>query len=98
MMRIECPWCGLRDQTEFRYGGQAGVLRPADPAAASDEAWADYLFYRDNPQGRQHERWVHAWGCRQWFEVVRDTLTHEILEVGRSGRQRTDSTHRGGQP
>ena len=24
------------------------------------------------------ERWVHTHGCRQWFHVLRDTLTHEI--------------------
>lgn len=81
MMRIECPWCGLRDQVEFRYGGAAGVARPAEPAAASDSEWADYLFHRDNPQGPNAERWVHAWGCRRWFVVVRDTLTHEIPRV-----------------
>ncbi len=81
MLRIKCPWCGERDQTEFRYGGQAHIARPANPAQADDREWADYLFYRDNPQGLHRERWVHAWGCRQWFNVARDTVTHEILQV-----------------
>jgi len=81
MLRINCPWCGERDQTEFRFGGQADIVRPAVPAEASDEDWADYLFYRDNQAGRHHERWVHSWGCRQWFCLVRDTVTHEILQV-----------------
>ncbi len=81
MLRIQCPWCGARDQTEFRCGGQAHIARPANPAQATDREWADYLFYRDNPQGLHYERWVHAWGCRQWFNVARDTMTHEILQV-----------------
>ena len=28
--------------------------------------------------GRFHERWTHSAGCRQWFTLVRDTVTHEI--------------------
>ncbi len=81
MLRIKCPWCGVRDQTEFRFGGQAHIARPANPAQADDAEWAEYLFYRDNPKGLHKERWVHGWGCHQWFDVVRDTVTHEILQV-----------------
>ena len=31
-------------------------------------------------QGPLAERWVHAAGCRQWFDVVRDTVSNEFLE------------------
>jgi heterotetrameric sarcosine oxidase delta subunit len=24
------------------------------------------------------ERWVHTAGCRRWFDLVRDTVTHNI--------------------
>jgi heterotetrameric sarcosine oxidase delta subunit len=75
---IPCPWCGERDETEFSYGGQAGVPYPADPAALSNEEWARFLFFRDNPRGASHERWVHTHGCRRWFELTRNTVTHEI--------------------
>ena len=78
MILIPCPWCGDRDETEFSYGGQAGVPYPSDPAALSDEQWAEWLFVRDNPAGRFAERWVHTQGCRRWFDLVRDTATHEI--------------------
>ncbi len=78
MLRIPCPWCGLRDQSEFYCGGEATIERPADPAAVTDTQWADYLFYRNNPKGLHFERWEHTWGCRQWFNLVRDTVTHEI--------------------
>ena len=79
MLLIPCPWCGERDEVEFSYGGQADVPYPADPAALSDEEWARYLFVRDNPRGHFRERWVHSQGCRRWFVLSRDTVTHEIL-------------------
>ena len=49
-----------------------------DPVAATDEQWADYVFARTNPKGRHAERWSHSAGCRRWFNVVRDTVTHEM--------------------
>ncbi|HYB09921.1 MAG TPA: sarcosine oxidase subunit delta [Alphaproteobacteria bacterium] len=76
MLLIECPWCGKRDQTEFTYGGDGTLLRPASTAPL--EAWHDYVYLRDNPRGRHTELWQHTSGCRQWIRVVRDTLTHEI--------------------
>ena len=81
MLRIPCPYCGLRDQTEFQFGGESHIERPQDPAQASDAEWADYLFYRENPKGIHYERWVHSFGCRQWFNLARNTVTHEIREV-----------------
>lgn len=85
MLRIDCPWCGPREEIEFHCGGQAHIARPADPETLSDEDWADYLFMRDNIKGAQAERWVHAAGCRRWFNVVRDTITHDIIAVYRMG-------------
>ena len=32
MLRIECPFCGLRDEPEFAYGGESQVTRPAGGA------------------------------------------------------------------
>lgn len=78
MLLIPCPHCGLRNETEFSYGGQAGIAYPADPAALTDAQWVEYLFLRDNPKGRWRERWVHAAGCRRWFDLERDTLTNVI--------------------
>jgi heterotetrameric sarcosine oxidase delta subunit len=91
MMRIECPWCGVRDQTEYRFGGEGHLMRPPDPDSISDEEWADYMFYRKNPKGVHYERWLHAHGCGQWFNIARNTVTHEILEVyGMSEKPRRD--------
>ncbi|MEV5955763.1 sarcosine oxidase subunit delta family protein [Streptomyces sp. NPDC051987] len=88
MLLIPCPWCGPRDETEFHYGGQAHVPYPENPAALTDEEWARYLFFRDNPKGPFAERWSHAAGCRRWFNAVRDTSTNEILTVYRTGEPR----------
>ncbi len=79
MLRIPCPYCGKRDESEFRFGGESHVERPG--LEVSDAEWADYLFNRKNPKGLHYERWCHTYGCSQWFNVVRDTLTHEIYAV-----------------
>ena len=50
MLRIECPWCGVRNEDEFSYGGDATVQRPADDASQDD--WYDYVYTRSNPAGR----------------------------------------------
>lgn len=81
MLRITCPWCGQRDQTEFRFGGELRPARPANPESVSDDEWAEYLFYRNNIKGVHDERWLHRHGCGQWFIVTRSTVTHEITDV-----------------
>jgi heterotetrameric sarcosine oxidase delta subunit len=85
MLRIPCPYCGARDQDEFRFGGENREQRPTSPDHLNDEEWADYLFYRDNTKGLHQEFWVHLYGCRQWFNVKRDTYTHEIIGSSRIG-------------
>ena len=81
MLLINCPYCGPRDESEFSHGGEAHIARPADPDALDDDAWADYLFMRTNPKGTHLERWCHSEGCRRWFNVRRDTVTHEITAI-----------------
>ena len=83
MLRIACPCCGVRDEPEFSYGGEAHIPRPA--LGADDAAWAHYLFVRSNPKGLHYERWCHSYGCEQWFNVARDTVTHEIRATYRLG-------------
>jgi heterotetrameric sarcosine oxidase delta subunit len=86
MLRIECPWCGERDEPEFSYGGEAHIARP--PADCGDEDWSAYLFFRSNPKGEHAERWCHTSGCGQWFNVLRDTVTHRIIATYRMGEPR----------
>ncbi len=83
MLQINCPWCGPRDQSEFGYAGEAHIKRPENPDDLSDSEWVDNLFMRTNPHGRHFEQWVHSHGCRQYFNVVRDTVTYRIEAVYR---------------
>jgi heterotetrameric sarcosine oxidase delta subunit len=76
VLLIRCPWCGHREETEFRYGGEAHLPMPGPDA--DDRTWGRFLFYRRNPTDRYFERWVHVHGCRRWFQVVRDPTTHRI--------------------
>jgi heterotetrameric sarcosine oxidase delta subunit len=79
MLRIPCPYCGPRDELEFHYGGPSHVARP--DLGATDGEWTRYLYFRKNPKGPYRERWLHAGGCGRWFNVLRDTLSHEIQRV-----------------
>ncbi|MFQ5467628.1 MAG: sarcosine oxidase subunit delta [Kiloniellaceae bacterium] len=81
MLLIPCPYCGPRSESEFSYGDQAHIARPPAPDAISDDAWAGYVFLRDNTKGVFLERWVHTHGCRRWFNVARNTVSYEILAV-----------------
>ncbi len=79
MMQLKCPWCGMRDESEFLWGGTTHLTRP--PLTASDAEWAEYLFFRDNPKGVHFERWRHTYGCGQWFNLARHTVSHEVSSV-----------------
>jgi sarcosine oxidase subunit delta len=78
-MRISCPYCGTRDEPEFVFGGPSHVTRPGPDC--DDATWTSYLFNRKNPAGTHFERWLHAYGCGRWFNVARDTCTHEIQQT-----------------
>jgi heterotetrameric sarcosine oxidase delta subunit len=82
MQQIKCPWCGVRDEAEFLYRGDATVKRPAE---ADGDAFYAYVYERANPMGWHIEWWHHAGGCRQWVKVVRNTVTHEIATTGFAG-------------
>jgi len=78
MQHFNCPFCGLRDQSEFTYGREKAAI----PALAADrDAWQRYVYDRENPAGPHAEWWHHNHGCRQWLEIRRDTVTHEVLDV-----------------
>jgi heterotetrameric sarcosine oxidase delta subunit len=81
VLLIPCPFCGPRDDNEYRYGGEAGIAVPADTPDLTDEAWAEFLFVRHNPKGPMNERWYHAHGCRRWFTLARDTSTDAVLSA-----------------
>jgi sarcosine oxidase subunit delta len=89
MLLIPCPHCGVaRPEREFTFGGQAGLVRPHEPATASDETWTDYLFMRENVRGAQDERWRHTHGCGRFIIVRRDTVSDAVL-----GARALDAPH-----
>lgn len=80
-MRIDCPFCGERDLSEFTYLGDAGFRRPPSEAEGLADRFYEAVYLRDNPAGPHQELWYHAAGCLSWLQVTRDTRTHEILAV-----------------
>jgi sarcosine oxidase subunit delta len=90
MLLIRCPYCEAeRPETEFRYGGEAHVARPADPSSVDDAQWSEFLYYRSNPKGDHAERWHHL-GCGRFFNAVRNTLSDRILVTYKAGEKRPD--------
>ena len=79
MIRINCPYCGERDHSEFTYFCDGSVKYPALDASMED--WLQAVFQRENIRGVQTESWHHVNGCRMWLLVERDTMTHEIHSV-----------------
>ena len=87
MLLIRCPYCEMdRTEIEFRYAGQAHLVRPrADQA--SDEEWTDFLYFRANPKGLHAERWRNAACCGRYFNCLRDTVSDKIAATYKIGEQ-----------
>ena len=83
MLEIKCPHCGKRSQNEFSYGGDATVKRPELEKEISDKVWDDFVYFRSNSRGKHSELCHHVAGCRQWFKVLRSTVTHEIFKTSK---------------
>jgi heterotetrameric sarcosine oxidase delta subunit len=75
---LTCPHCGIREVTDFAYGGEV-VPRPKE--RPSERELNDYNYFRRNVAGVQREWWYHRSGCRTWFLAERDTRTNEVLSV-----------------
>ena len=89
MLLIKCPYCGPRAEIEFRYGGEAHMVRPAPDASESE--WSEYLYMRDNKRGEHAERWCHAQGCGQFFNAVRNTVSDRIQVTYPAGMERASA-------
>ncbi len=76
MILLPCPYCGLRNVSEFRYVGE--VSERPDPSETGIEAWRTFLYLRDNPAGWTTETWFHSAGCRQHLVAERHTVTNEV--------------------
>jgi sarcosine oxidase, subunit delta len=90
MLLIPCPYCGPRPEIEFRYGGEAHIARPTDPAAVDDAAWSAFLYGRTNPKGLHAERWRHIHGCGRFFNAVRNTASDKFVATYEIGAPKPD--------
>lgn len=78
MLILTCPYCGVSgEETEFHPGGEAHLTRFGP--GSDEDAFADYLFTRQNPRGVHFERWQHSFGCGKWFHAARCTGTLEVF-------------------
>lgn len=80
-MRIQCPFCGGRDLSEFTVVGAASCRRPNPDEPNAQARFFEAVYLRDNPAGSHEELWYHVFGCRRWLQVTRDTRTHEVFAV-----------------
>ncbi|MDJ0822856.1 MAG: sarcosine oxidase subunit delta [Paracoccaceae bacterium] len=78
MQRFPCPFCGLRDETEFHFAVEAGQARPEPAGAVSDQDWSTYLYENASPKGPAREVWLHL-TCGEYFILTRDTVTREVI-------------------
>ncbi len=89
MLLIKCPYCEEeRPELEFRNAGEAHLVRSASIAEQSDDDFAAFLYFRQNPKGLQFERWRHIHGCGRFFNAVRDSVSDKFLTVYKAGEPR----------
>ena len=76
---LDCPRCGRRPLDEYVFSGE----RRATPETIiePDDRDFDEVWIWANPDGPTTERWFHAFGCRRWLTVRRDTSVDVVLEV-----------------
>ena len=72
---LTCPNCGVREVTDFGFGGE---VSPRPESRPSERELNTYNYFRRNVAGVQREWWVHRSGCRGWFLAERDTRTNEV--------------------
>ena len=78
MKLLRCPLNGLRNISEFLYGGEVHPV--TDPSHHDARAWAERVFFDDNAAGVVLEWWCHR-PTSYWFIAERDTLTDQVLRT-----------------
>jgi sarcosine oxidase subunit delta len=84
---LECPNCGVREVTDFGFGGEVSSRPKSRP---SFRELNTYNYFRRNVAGVQREWWFHRSGCRAWFIAERDTVTNEVKFTARVGGDSLD--------
>jgi len=76
---LHCPRCGRRPLDEYVFGGERRSV--PDVIIEPDDRDFDEVWIFENPDGPTTERWFHAFGCRRWVTVRRDTAIDVVLEI-----------------
>jgi heterotetrameric sarcosine oxidase delta subunit len=79
---LTCPNCGVREVTDFGYGGEVSYRPSSRP---TQRELNTYNYFRKNVAGVQREWWFHRSGCRVWFQADRDTRTNDVLATALPG-------------
>jgi heterotetrameric sarcosine oxidase delta subunit len=77
---LKCPNCGVREVTDFGFGGEVSARPRSRP---SFRELNSYNYFRRNVAGVQREWWFHRSGCRAWFIAERNTVTNEVMFTAR---------------
>jgi len=73
MTRLNCPFCGAREQREFEFHK---TLPSADQGTAYERTY-------ERVANAEHsvEHWQHVAGCRAWLLVERNPSTGAVLGI-----------------
>ena len=82
---LTCPNCGVREVTDFGYGGEVSVRPTSRPGRRELN---EYNYFRRNVGRVQREWWYHRAGCRAWFVADRDTRTNDVKWTALPGESR----------
>ncbi len=78
MKIMHCPLNGPRNISEFACFGE--VAEMPDPADATDDDWADFVWGARTAAGVVREWWCHV-PTSYWFIAERNTVTDEIVRA-----------------
>ena len=81
MKLITCPLNGIRNISEFSYGGEYHPM--PDHIYSSSREWAEHVFFHENDAGIVTEWWCHT-ASSFWFLAQRDTITDKIIRTFRA--------------
>ena len=81
MKLLTCPLNGIRNISEFSYGGEYHPM--PDHIYSSSREWAEHVFFHENDAGIVTEWWCHT-ASSFWFLAQRDTITDKIIRTFRA--------------
>jgi len=73
-MELHCPFCGIRDVSEFNF-------RSVAPERKEQSACA-LIYERLNDPNHSLEYWQHVEGCRAWLLITRNPSSGRVHDVG----------------